>query len=373
MAVKNQWDSGQSEQMVDVEHFIEPNVNHDPRKLHSRYKEFSSVYRERGLTSSKGSIQSSTGTEDKFLSEKGYDYFPVMAVRWEVVGEDTYGTGSPGWVSLGDVKQLQLMQRRKLQALDQKVMPSMVGPSSLRTAGASQIPGDITFIDDRDGAKSIKRLFDVDFDIRELGDELRDLRQRVSKAYYEDLFLMLANSDRRQITATEVAERAEEKLLALGPVLERINQDLLDPLIDNFFTLMEKQGLLPEVPKELEDADYSIEYISVMAQAQKLAGIGNIERFLGFSGQIAQFDPSIISKLNMDKIVEDYADKVGIDPSLLKTKEEVEAIRAEQEAQAAAQQQAEQAGQMVQAGKTLSETKMDEDTALQEILGGGIE
>ena len=152
----------------------------------------------------------------------------------------------------------------------------------------------LSYADDRDGKPSIRRLFDMDFDIRELEGKQEQIRLRIKRAYYEDLFLMLSESNRRQITATEIDERKEEKLLALGPVLGRINQDLLDPLIENFFTIMQKQGLLPEVPEVLQDRDYSIEYVSVMAQAQKLAGIGNIERFLGFVGQTAQLDPCLL-------------------------------------------------------------------------------
>ena len=117
---------------------------------------------------------------------------------------------------------------------------------------------------------------------------------------------MLANTNRRQITATEIEERHEEKLLALGPVLERINQDLLDPLIENTYAIMDEMGLLPDTPEELEGSDYNIEYISIMAQAQKLAGVGNIERFLGFVGQVAALDPIMARKANVEEAIEKY-------------------------------------------------------------------
>lgn len=351
MAEANNWES-----MVNVIHFVCPNPEYNPKKLESKYKKFASYYYEQSET-------------DKFLSEKGYDYFPVMVVRWEVAGEDTYGTNGPGMTCLGDIRQLQLGERRIMEAIDQKVKPSMVGPTALRNANASIIPGDITYIDEREGSKGIRKLFEVDFDIRELEGKQAQLRERISKAFYEDLFLMLASSDRRQITAREIEERHEEKLLALGPVLERINQDLLDPLIENMFHIMEAQGLLPELPEELAGQDYTIEYISVMAQAQKLAGIGNIERFTGFVGQLASFDPTILQKVNLEAVVEEYADKAGVNPSLLKSKEEMEAIREEQAAQQAQMQEAAVASEMVNAGKTLSETKMDENSALTELIG----
>jgi len=369
-AVKNQYMKHQHETQVDICHFILPNEQYSPNKMESKFKRYQSLYYEKGISSTNNSSSYAMSYPDKFLSEKGYDFFPVMAVRWEVAGEDTYGTNCPGMVSLGDVKQLQLAEKRIAAALDQKVKPSMVGPTSLKNAKASILPGDITYLDEREGTRGFRRLFEIDFDIRELEGKQEQVRIRISKAFYEDLFLMLANTNRRQITAREVEERHEEKLLALGPVLERINQDLLDPLIENTFAIMDKQGLLPEPPDSLAGREYTIEYVSVMAQAQKLAGIGNIERMAGFVAQVASLDPSVINKFDIEEAIEVYGDLVGVDPNLIKSKEEVEAIKAEQAAQQAQMQQMAAASEMVNAGKALSETKMDEDTALAQLIGG---
>lgn len=369
-AVKNQYMKHQHETQVDICHFILPNEQYSPNKMESKFKRYQSLYYEKGISSTNNSSSYAMSYPDKFLSEKGYDFFPVMAVRWEVAGEDTYGTNCPGMVSLGDVKQLQLAEKRIAAALDQKVKPSMVGPTSLKNAKASILPGDITYLDEREGTRGFRRLFEIDFDIRELEGKQEQVRIRISKAFYEDLFLMLANTNRRQITAREVEERHEEKLLALGPVLERINQDLLDPLIENTFAIMDKQGLLPEPPDSLAGREYTIEYVSVMAQAQKLAGIGNIERMAGFVAQVASLDPSVINKFDIEEAIEIYGDLVGVDPNLIRSKEEVEAIKAEQAAQQAQMQQIAAASEMVNAGKALSETKMDEDTALAQLIGG---
>lgn len=370
--VKGYWDTDQLESMININHMILENENYDPNKLNSKFKKYISYYYEQGASSATSSTNDFRGTlPDKFLREAGFDYFPALAVRWEVAGEDTYGTGCPGMVCLGDVKQLQLGEKRIFEAIDQKIKPSMVGPTALRSVGTAIIPGKITYFDEREGSKGFRRLFDVNFDTREMEYKQEQARSRISKAYYEDLFLMMARTDRRQITATEIAERQEEKLLALGPVLERINQDLLDPLIQNTFMIMEKRGLLPEVPEVLQDTDYKIEYISVMAQAQKLAGIGGIERFMGFVGQLAQFDQGILQKLEIEEIMEKYGDMLGVSPTLMKSKEEMQQIReviAMQQAQAQAEQQAMATAEM---GQKLSQTPITEENALGQILKAG--
>lgn len=369
-AVRDQYDKGNFETMIDITHVIQPNPRYKPGSPLAKYKKYESLYYEKGLGSNNINKDHTSPKHDKFLSESGYDYFPVLVVRWEVAGEDTYGTNGPGMIAIGDVKQLQLQEKRIAQALEQKVRPSMIGPTSLKNQKASILPGDITYLDEREGQRGFRRLFEVDFDVRELEGKQEQIRQRISRAFYEDLFLMLANSTRRQITATEIEERHEEKLLALGPVLERINQDLLDPLIEITFEIMAKQDLLPDVPEVLQGVDYKIEYISVMAQAQKLAGIGNIERGLGFVAQAAQVNPEVIQKVNYDEMIEQYFDYAGIDNKLLKTNEEMEALRAQQAQQQAAAQEMAMAQEMANSAKTLSETKMDEDTALRELLGG---
>lgn len=371
IAVKNMWENRNYETMIDVNHFVMPNDEYDPRKPESKYKKFASIYYERGDSSThQNSGAANNDANQKFLSKKGYDYFPALVVRWKVVGEDAYGTGGPGEVCIGDVKQLQLGEKRIAEAIDQKVKPSMIGPTALRNVKASILPGDITYFDEREGARGFRRLFEIDFDIRELEGKQSQIRERISRAYYEDLFLMLANSDRRQITATEVAERKEEKLLALGPVLESINQDLLDPLIENTYAIMNRRGLLPEIPEELDGQDYNIEYISIMAQAQKLAGIGSIERFLGFVGQASSFDPAVVQKVNIEEAIEIYGDIVGVPATLIKSKEEMEKLRQQQQAAMQAQRESENVAQMVESGKSLSETKMTENSALAELIGG---
>jgi hypothetical protein len=165
---------------------------------------------------------------------------------------------------------------------------------------------------------------------------------------------MLASSDRREFTATEIAERKEEKLLALGPVLEQLNQDLLDPLIENTFNIMLQQGLLPEPPEELQGMALKIEYTSIMAQAQKAIGISGLDRFI---------------QVDADEAIDLYGDMTGMPPTLIRDDDKVAAIR-QQRAQAQAKQAAAENAQMTaQSAKTLSETNMNNpDSALNSVV-----
>jgi hypothetical protein len=372
--VKNYWDRGNYEAWIDVCHVIQPNVMYDPRKISSKYKKYSSCYYERGYQGggTTGNYMNNEG--DKFLREAGYDMFPVVAPRWEVAGEDVYGTDCPGMTALGDVKQLQTEQKRKAQAIEKMVNPPMTGPTSLKNARASILPGDITFTDEREGQKGFRPAHEIDPRIRELMEDIQDVRNNIRRAFFEDLFLMLAQSDRREITAREIDERHEEKLLALGPVLEQLNQDALDPIIDLSFAFHLKQGRIPQPPKELEGMELKVEYVSAMAQAQKLVGIGGLERFAGFAANMvkASGDPTVADKVNWDQLIDEHGISVGVPPTVVYSDEEVAAKREQRAKAAQAQQMAEMAESATKSAKNLATSPMDTPNALTALTGGQV-
>jgi hypothetical protein len=351
-SVQDQYNNGNMETWIDVAHMIHPNEDHDPEKLHAKHKRFSSCYWELG-----------SDEEGKFLDESGFDEFPVMAPRWNLTGEDVYGH-SPGMDALGDIQQLQAMQRRMIQSIDKMVNPPMVAPTSMQNKKASLLPGDITYVDTTQGSTGFKPAHEIRMPLQELSVLVNETQMRIKRCFYEDLFLMLANSDRRQITAREIEERHEEKLLMLGPVLERQNEDLLDPLIDRTFAIMLRRGEVPAPPPEISGQELKVEYISIMAQAQKLVATAGLERFVGFVGNLAAAKPDIADKLDFDQVVDEYSDMLGVPPKIVRADEEVAKIREGRAQQIAAQQRAEQLQQIAQGAKLLSETDMNGDSAL---------
>lgn len=362
--VKNAYDECHYDLKITVRHCIMPNEDYNPKNPLSQYKKFSSVYYEVGNSSN-------TNSDDILLSKKGYDLFPALVPRWEVTGEDVYGTSCPAMDAIGDIKALQAMQRRKSQAIDKMVNPALTGPTSLKNQKVSILPGDVTYVDVSSGQQGLRPTHEVNLRIQELAMDINEHQKRIQRAFYEDLFLMLANDSRSGITAREIEERHEEKMLALGPVLEQLNQDLLDPLIDLAFEFGMRQGVFPEPPEEIHGAALKIDYVSIMAQAQKTMGISGVERFVGFAGQMAGVDPTILDNVNNDKILADYSMMLGVNNEYLKPPEEVQAIR-QSRAQAQAQaQKAEMMQSMAGSAKQLSETNMSEDSALGALMGGG--
>lgn len=361
--VRELWERGQKQTWIDVCHLIQPNDQYDPRKpLDATKKRFSSCYYERGLDGSED-----RGYDDRMLRDSGYDYFPVLCARWQVTGQDVYGTGSPGWASLPDCKQLHHGEKRSLQAIDKKIMPAMIAPTAVRGTHASIISGDVTYIDETKDAQ-FRPAHLVDFSIKEMEGKQEQVRQRINKTYFVDLLLMMAYSDRRQITAREIDERHEEKLLALGPVLEQLNQDVLDKLIDIAFILMQQAGLIPPAPEEIQGTDLKVEYISVMAQAQKLIALAGLDRFAGFSSLIIERNPDSADKVDFDEMLDQFADAVGLSPKIVRSDEVVAEIRANRAAAQARQVNMQAIAEGAQAAKNLAGADLEGDNALTRLL-----
>ena len=368
-STQNYWHSRNLEAPVDLLHVIEPRDDQErvPGSRRAQDMPFKSCYLELG------------GDDDKILRESGFKRFPVLAPRWAVSGGDVYGTG-PGMESLGDIRQLQQEQLRKAQAIDYMVRPPLQVPSSMRDRSSGLFPGGINYADpgtmlshDQVGAGGgIRPAFEVKLDLNALREDIVDVRERINSAFYADLFLMLAMSGTNtRMTATEVAERHEEKLLALGPVLGRLHNELLHPLIDMTFDHMVEVGLVPPAPEEIQGQDLTVEFVSILAQAQRAVGSSSVDRFMGNVTAISEIKPEVLDKVNFDKWVDHYADMLGMDTDLLVPDEDVAALRKARADAQAAQARVEMQREQAAAMKDAATVKTNDQNVVTDALSSG--
>lgn len=364
--VKNAWKLNNRDQWIDVVQAIYPNEAADATKLESKYKAFSDCYYEKANVD-----------QNIFLRESGFDEFPIMAPIWSVTGEDTYGTNCPGMAALGDIKQLQLGEKRGMQAIEKNLNPPLVGSPSMRNFKVSEIAGDITYVPESQ-FQTLRPLHEVKPDIAGLEAKQEQIRQRINRVFYVDLFLMLAYADqtrsKQPVTAAEIAERHDEKLLGLGPVVGQVERKLLNPAVDRVFPIMVRAGLIPEPPKELEGVALKVEFLSVVAQAQKAVGISGLERLTGWMGALAlqhaqSGDSQIWDKLDADQAVDEYADMMGVPPRTIVTDDKVSAIRDQRAQVAKANQAAQLAEQTSKTAKNLAQSPVDPNNALGQVVG----
>jgi hypothetical protein len=349
--VQRQYDSGNLDTWITLVHAIEPRTDREQGKIDNKNKPFKSCYFEVG------------GDPEKYLSESGFDNFPVLVPRWTVTGGDIYGS-SPGMEALGDIKQLQHEQLRKAQGIDYQTKPPLQVPSSMKNRDVETLPGGISFVDSAAPQAGIRPAFEVNLNLNYLLQDIQDVRERISGAFYADLFMMLANNAGDRMTATEVAERHEEKLLMLGPVLERLHNELLDPLVDMTFEYMARAGLLPPAPPEMQGIELNIEFVSMLAQAQRAIGTNGVDRFVGSLGVVAQMKPDVMDKFNADNWVDAYSDMLGVDPRLIVPGEQVAILRDARNQAMAAKEQAAAMEQQANVVSKLSNSPTDTPNVL---------
>ncbi|WP_300379622.1 portal protein [Henriciella sp.] len=339
--VRSLYDAGNYYAGIPVIHVIQPRRERDASKRDGRNKPFSSCYIEAGETG------------ENYLREGGYDDFPALCPRWARRSGDIYGT-SPAMTVLGDCKQLQHEQLFKGRAIEYQVNPPLQAPTSFEQSPRDMLPGGMNFGDMNTPNSRIQSIWDVPLRLSDLREDIYDVRGRINAGMFADVFRMFDNYGAdTNMTATEVAERHEEKMLMLGPVLERLHGELLRPLVENTFARMVETGLTAPPPPELEGRELQVEFVSVLAQAQRAVGTNGIDRFIGSLGVVAQMKPDVLDKFDADQWAEMYSDSLGVDPKMIIGNERVGFIRqarAEREQQeqqmAAAAQQAETASKL---------------------------
>lgn len=353
-SVRNNYDNQKYSTPYKVYHLICENKNRDKSKKDNKNFKYKSVYWQKG--------------EDKFLKESGYNYFPVVAPRYAVNSScDTYGYGIGDKV-LGDLRQLQKMEQVKLIGLQKTVEPPLAVSSAVQ-GKINVAPNGITrFSGQTDSA--IYSLYKGQIDLQSISSEIEKVQKRILNNFYYDVFLMLTSQEYARMTATEVAERHQEKLMMLGPVLQRLNSELLDPAIEITFNIMLEHGLIPEPPEILDGESLNVEYVSIIAQAQKAQGMSELNQIIAFVGQVAQVSPETLDTIDFDEAVYTAVDKIGADPKIMRSKQQVEAIRQQRALQQQKQQELANANAEADTMEKLSKANMSEENALTAITEG---
>lgn len=358
--------SGLTKEIV-VAHGIEPNEEPTKYGFSPRFK-FREFYWEWGGSASpQGGGTNARG----FLRKTGFYELPNIAVRWDLVSNDAYGR-SPGMDALPDVKQLQQETRRKAQAIDKHVNPPMVADIQLKNQPASLLPGGVTYVSGMTTGKvGFAPAYTVAPDIGGLVEDLAEVRERIRKTFFNDILQPISQFETRSnVTAQEIDARRAESLILLGPVLERIYNELLSRVIDRTFAIMSRARILPPPPPEIAGSNIDIEFVSMLASAQSAAATGGIERLLAMAGSLVGVDPAVMDNIDIDFTLDKYSSLMNNDPRMIRSPEQLAAIRARREQQQAQQQQAEMAEKLAAGAKTLSETDVGGGrNALQSMTG----
>ena len=370
-AVRTAWEEGGGsvDREFVVAHAIQPNFpiagrgGKRPIQIAPRHFTWAELYWLRGQPG------------EKPLSRRGFTERPFMAVRWSQTSNDAYGRG-PGMDALPGTRQLQQMEVRKGEYIDKMVRPPMVGDVSLERKPASILPGEITFVDAKDGKQQFYPAFEVNGQgMQPLTIETERVEARINKAFKTDIFMMISQMEGIQPkNEFELAQRVGEKIQVLGPVIELFEQEVASG-IQRVVSIMQRRGLIRPMPGSLRGKPIKLTYTSMMKQAQRQAQLAAMERTVALFGKLAEAAqlagvPQPIRTINLDEMARDYCDLSGFPAKDVYTKDQVAQMDEAKAKQAAMQKVAELAQPAVQAAQGLAAIPPDGgNSALGQMVG----
>jgi hypothetical protein len=312
---------------VTLLHAVMPRKERDPTKRNNKNMPFASMY---------------ICMETKMvLLESGFQEFPYVVPRFLKATGEVMGR-SPAMVALPDVKMLNLMSKTIIQAAQKQIDPPLLVPDDGFLLPVRTQPGGLNFF--RSGTRDTITPLNTGANIP-IGLNMEEQRrQAIRSAFFVD---QLLTGGAPNMTATEVVQRQEERMRVIGPVLGRLMNEMLRPLIDRTFALMLRANMLSEPPEVLQGRDVDIEYVSPLARAQKSSSLNSTMKALEILLPLAQALP-VADHINADGLVNHIMDSLGVSKKVVKPQSEVDAAREEQAAMQQEMMERQQTSQDVQ-------------------------
>ena len=355
-----------------VAHAIEPNFPMDKKGNSGEGKAWTPVpgrfpYRE---------VYWLKGEKDaKPLSMRGFHGRPFMGLMWKRRSyNDAYGH-SPCMDALGDGRQVQMETREKAEFIKKLTKPPMIADPSLKNEPSSIIPGNITYVNSQEGRKGFAPAFEVSpAALTPMVEDIAQVNERINHCLFVDVFMAITQMEGVQPrNELELTKRDLERLQKLGPVIDLVEGELKIG-IQRILDIMTRRRMLKPRPRSLMGVPLKIEFVSLMRIAQRSAISVSMKDTFATMGELsaaakAAGVPDPIRVFNLDKSARKYAEVTNYPTDCLFTDQEVlDHDKARQKATQGVQQQG-QLPAMVDAAKTLSETRIQPDNALGQLLG----
>ena len=311
---------------IELVHVVRPRTIYNERKEDKKNMPFQSIYFEYG--------------EGHIINISGFKEMPYVVPRYLKASTEIYGR-SPAMNALPDVKVLNKMVETALKAAAKQVDPPLLVPDDSMLSPIRMSAGSLNYY--RSGSRDRIEPLNIGQNTSVTLNQENQRREAIAKMFHIDQLMVTAN---RTMTATEVLQRNEEKMRILGPVLGRLQSELLQPMILRVFNIMLRNKLFQPAPEILANQEVDIEYVSPMALAQKGQELQSLMRGLELFGQIGQIAP-VQDYIDENGLIKQVIRITGLPARMIKSDKEVKKLR--EERQSAQQQQMQMMQQMQEA------------------------
>ena len=284
------------------------------------------------------------------IGESGFFEFPYVVYYWQQDPDTGYGE-SPVMLALAEIKSLNLLSKHTMRAVQQWTNPPLGIPSDGVVKRPNLNPGAINpgAIDEQGRARiqPIVTAQNPTF----IQQVLEVKREQLRESLFVNLFQILVQNP--GMTATEALIRANEKGELLGPAGGKIQAGLAR-LVERETGILSRKGVFEgesplAPPEELGGASFGVRFQSPLDRLRRANELIGVQRTYEFAGQIAQFDPSVLDRLDVDRALDLAQEINGAPRAIFRRDEEVAELRG-------ARDQAAQAQGLIAGADQLAET-----------------
>lgn len=346
-ALKAAADPSRMHEEFEFVHAVAPREVYDPQKIDAANMPVASVFVARD--------------DMQVVATGGYREFPFQVPRWSKRAGEVYGRG-PGMKALPDTKMLQRGMKVTIRAHEKSIDPPLqvaddgvMGKIDLTAGAINAVRWDML----RGGGGAIRP---IETGARpDVGEAfLQSVRERIQETALTPLFRFARNP---QMTATQVLELTEQSMQQLNPILGRLQDEDLGPVIDRTLAICLRQGLVDPPPEILEGRELLFEYVSPIAKAARVGEARAVSQLVEILAPLASLDPSVLDLMDPERTPRALANTLGVPPQMTRSAEEVSEVRA---ARAAALRQQ----QELELAERIGKAAGDAAPALRELQGG---
>ena len=354
--IKRAWeDPKQREIPFDMVWVVEPNLeyNEQKAKYHSKFKRYKATYYLRN------------SGDKRLIQERGFDEFPVFVFRWFRQPTDAYGVDGPGRKAIGDVKEIFKTNGMWNNACEKMIEPPMVAPPTTGQYPMGTTPGFlVTAPSASDAQTGIRPQYQIKPDLAAIKDKIMELKQRLDKTTYADIFRMIANETTQKTqpeTATYWLQRIQENYNILAPVYGNFEHDWLKPMFSYIFGILWRQGEIPPPPQKLQGKNLKWNLVSRVAMALKLTETTPYEKGVAFIQSVVNVEQaagateSVLDTIDRDEMLKRYFIASGVNTKVFKDPGKVKQERDQKAKQRAAAMQAQAMPQIGKGAKDMAD------------------
>jgi len=269
-----------------------------------------------------------------FIVDRESASSPFISFRSAVTAGETYGRGRVMSV-LPSIKTLNLVAEYELTsgAIAASGVWTGVTDGQFNPYNVDIAPGVIIPVMSNDARNPSIAPLPMDFNFQFTQIQKSELQNTINTALFANPIGSMEDPTK---TATEITMRKQMDMQQSGGFFSRLFTEFVNKVITRIVFLLSSEGIIPQI--NIDGRNYKVKHTSPLALAMDLEDVQNLDEVIQ---RLMSYDPTgalLAGGLKMEDIPKFISDRIGIDPGLVRTKQEQQKLAEAAQQSMAAQQ-----------------------------------